>query len=84
MLSDESILAMVRDVEEPIEVEDDEEDGDDTIGVKCVEKPTSTHLRSAIEALLDFSIFMESDKVQCCTMDISRLEDNSHEEPHDR
>ena len=51
MLSDESILAMVRDVEEPIELEDDEEDDDDTIGVKCVEKPTSTQLRSAIEAL---------------------------------
>ena len=55
MLSDESILAMVREVEEQIEVEDDEEDGDDTIGDQCLEKPTSTQLRSAIEALLNFS-----------------------------
>ena len=30
VLSDESILAMVRDDEESIEVEDDEEEGDDT------------------------------------------------------
>ena len=37
----ESILAMARDVEEPIEVEDDEEDGDDTIADKYLEKPTS-------------------------------------------
>ena len=41
MLSDESILAMVREVEEPIEVEDYEKDGDDTIGDQCLEKPTS-------------------------------------------
>ena len=32
MLSDDSILAMAHEVEEPIEVEDDEEDGDDTNG----------------------------------------------------
>ena len=32
MLSDESILGMIHEVKEPIEVEDDKEDGDDTIG----------------------------------------------------
>ena len=43
ILSDESILAIVREVEEPVEVESDEEDGDDTIEVndKCLEKATS-------------------------------------------
>ena len=46
---------MAREVEEPIEVEDDEEDSEDTTGDKCLEKPTSTQLRSAIETLLDFS-----------------------------
>ena len=59
--------------EEPIEVEDDEEDGDDTIKDKCLEKPTSIKLRSAIETLLDFSFFIESDDVQRCTMEISKL-----------
>ena len=41
--SNESIFAMVREVEEPVEVESDEEDGDDRIEVsdKCLEKPTS-------------------------------------------
>ena len=73
MLSDESTLAMVREVEEPIEVENDEEDFDDTIGDQCLEKPTSTQLRSAIETLLDFSFFIESDKLQRCTMEISKL-----------
>ena len=29
---------MVREVEEPIEVDYDEKDGDDTIGDKCLEK----------------------------------------------
>ena len=54
----ESILAMARDVEEPIEVEDDEEDGDDTIADKYLEKPTSAYLRSVIETLLNFSFFL--------------------------
>ena len=57
VLSDESILAMVREIEEPIEVEDDEEDGRD--GDISLEKPTSIQLRSAIETLLDFS-FLQS------------------------
>ena len=37
ILSDELILAMVREVKEPVEIESDEEDGDDTIevNVKC-------------------------------------------------
>ena len=39
VLSDESILAMVRDDEESIEVEDYEEEGDDTN--KVLEKPTA-------------------------------------------
>ena len=73
MLSDESSLAMVLEVEGPIEVEDDEEDGDDTIGDQSLEKPTSTQLRSAIETLLNCSFFIESDKLQRCTMEISKL-----------
>ena len=57
VLSDESILAMVREIEEPIEVQDDEEDGgDEDISL---EKPTLIQLRSAIETLLDFS-FLQS------------------------
>ena len=71
VLSDESILAMVREIEEPIEVEDDEEPGgDEDISL---EKPTSIHLRSAIETLLDFSFFTESDEVQRCTLEVSKL-----------
>ena len=73
MLFDKSILAIVREVEEPIEVEDDEEDGDDTIGDKYLEKLTTTQLRNTLETLLDLSLFMESDKVQRCTMEISKL-----------
>ena len=43
VLSDESILTMVREDEESIEVEDNEEEGDNTIEVNdnCLEKPTS-------------------------------------------
>ena len=39
---------MVREVEEPVEAESDEEDGNDTIEVndECLEKPTSIELRS--------------------------------------
>ena len=57
ILSDELVLAMVREVEEPVEVESDKEDGDDTIEVydKCLENPTSIELRNAIETLMDFS-----------------------------
>ena len=68
VLSDESILAMVREIEEPIAVEDDvEDDGDEDISL---EKPTSIQLRSAIETLLDFSFFTESDEVQRCTLEV--------------
>ena len=51
ILSDESILAIVQEVEKPLEAESDEEDGDRTIEVndKCLEKPTTIELRSAIE-----------------------------------
>ena len=65
MLSDESILAMVREIEEPIEVEDEED--------ISLEKPTSIQLRSAIETLLDFSFFTKSDEVQRCTLEVSKL-----------
>ena len=60
VLSDEPILAMVREDEESIELEDEEE-GDNTIEVSdnCLEKPTPIQLRSAIETLFDFSLFME-------------------------
>ena len=42
VLSDESILAMLREDEESIEVEDDEEKGENTVEVNdnCLEKPT--------------------------------------------
>ena len=78
VLSDESILAMVCEDEESIEVEDDEEEGNNLIQVNdnCLEKPTPIQLRSAIETLLDFSFFMESEEVQCCTMKISGLIEN--------
>ena len=71
VLIDESILAMVRDDEESIEVEDDEEEGDDTN--KVLEKPTAMQLRSAIKTLLDFSLFMQSEEIQRCTLKISTL-----------
>ena len=67
VLSDESILAMVREIEEPIE----EEDGSDED--ISLEKPTSIQLRSAIGTLLDFSFFTESDEVQRCTLEVSKL-----------
>ena len=75
---DESILAMVNEDEESIKVEDDEEERDNTIEVNdnCLEKPTPIQLRSAIETLLDFSLFMESEEVQRCTMKISGLIEN--------
>ena len=64
-LSDQSILAMVHEVEEPDEVENDEEDGDDTTEVndKSLENPTSVELRSVVETLTDFSPFMELEEV---------------------
>ena len=71
VLSDESILAMVRDDEESIEVEDDEEEGDDTN--KVLEKPTAMQLRSGIETLLNFSLFMQSEEIQRGTLKISTL-----------
>ena len=66
---------MVRELEKPAEVESDEEDGDDAIEVndKCLEKPTSTELRSAIETLM---FFMESEEVQHYTIKISALVEN--------
>ena len=71
VLSDESILAMVREIEEAIEVEDDEDDGGHEL--ISLEEPTSIQLRSAIETLLDFSFFTESDEVQRCTLKVSKL-----------
>ena len=64
-LSDQSILAMVHEVEKPDEVESDEEDGDDTTEVndKSLENPTSVELRSVVETLTDFSPFMELEVV---------------------
>ena len=78
VLSEESILANVREVEESIEVEDDEEKGENTIEVNhnCLENPTPIQLRSAIETLLNFSLFMESEEVQSCTVKITGLIEN--------
>ena len=78
VLSDKSILAMVCEDEESIEVEDDEEEGDNTIEVNgnCLEKPTLIQLRSTIETLLDFSLFMESEEVRRYTVKISGLIEN--------
>ena len=66
ILSDESILVIVREVEEPVEVESGEEDGDNAIEVhdKCLEKPTSIELRSAIETLMDFHGIRRDAKLQ--------------------
>ena len=54
---------MVREAEEPIEIESDEVDGNDTIEVsdKCLEKPTSIQLRSAIETIMDLNFFVEAE-----------------------
>ena len=78
VLSDDSILAMVREDEESIEVEDDKEEGDNTIEANdnFLEKPTPIQFRSVIETLLDFSLFMETEEVQRCTMKISVLIEN--------
>ena len=66
----------MREIEEP--VESNEEYGDDTIGVndKCLEKTTSIELRSAIETLMDFSFSMELGEVQRYTIKISALVEN--------
>ena len=78
VLSDESILAMVREDEESIEVEDDNymEIIIAIINNNCMEKPTPIQLGSAIETLLDFSLFMESEEVQRCTMKILGFMEN--------
>ena len=80
VFSDESILATIPEDEETIEVEDDEEEGDSTIEVSdnSLEKPTPIRLRGAIETRLDFSLFMESEKVQRCTLKISGLIENKY------
>ena len=56
---------MMHEVKEPVEVESNKEDGNDAMEVsdKCLEKPTSVELRSAIETIMGFSFFMESKKV---------------------
>ena len=56
ILSDESNLVMVRKFEKLVEVDSDDEDGDDTIEANdaCLEKPTSIELRSVIETLMHY------------------------------
>ena len=50
----------MREIEEPVEVDSDEKDGDDAIKVndKRIEKHTAIELRSAIETLMDYSFFI--------------------------
>ena len=69
---------MVREIEKPVEVDNDEKDGDDAIKVndKRIEKPTAIELRSAIETLMDYSFFIKSEEVQHCTMKIPALVEN--------
>ena len=43
---------------------------------KCLEKPTSIELRSAVETLIDFSFFMELEEAQRYTMKLSVLVEN--------
>ena len=52
---------MVREIEESVEVDSDEKDGDDAIKVndKRREKHTAIELRSAIETLMDYSFFIK-------------------------
>ena len=78
VLSYKSILAMVRETEEPVEVESDEENGDDTIAVsdKCLQKLPSIEVRIAIETLMDFSFFMESEEVHRYMIKISAVAEN--------
>ena len=54
------------------QVESDEEDGSDLIGAndKCLEKPNSIVLRSAIETIMDVSFFAVSEEMQGCTIEI--------------
>ena len=63
--NDESILAIGHEDEESIEVEDDEEEGNNTIEINdnCLENSTPIQLRSVIETLLDLSLFMKSEEV---------------------
>ena len=69
---------MVREIEEPVEVDSDEKDGDDAIKVndKRKEKHTAIELRSAIETLMDYSFFIKPEEAQPCTMKISALVEN--------
>ena len=69
---------MVREIEEPVEVDSDEKDGDDAIKVndKRIEKHTAIELRSAIETLMDYSFFIKPGEAQPCTMKISALVEN--------
>ena len=69
---------MVREIEEPVEVDSDEKDGDDAIKVndKRIEKHTAIELRSATETLMDYSFFIKPGEAQPCTMKISALVEN--------
>ena len=64
---------MVREVEEPIEVKDDEEDGNDSIGDKCLKMLTLAQLRTSIEIYWILVFFIKSDNFQRYTMEISKL-----------
>ena len=68
----ELIISVVRNSKVEDEVQSDEEDGDDLIGVndKCLEKPTPIVIWSAIENIMDFNFFAVSEEKQGCTIKI--------------
>ena len=68
-LSDEAIIEMALD-EETLEIDDEEEGNDND---NCLLKPTAQQVRTAIETLLDFSLFMDTDDVKKISMKLSSL-----------
>ena len=69
---------MVREAEEPIKIESDKVNDNDTIEVndKSLEKPTSIQLRSAIETIMDLNFFVEAEDAQRYTTKISTFVEN--------
>ena len=71
VLTDELIIEMVRKGEdENVESDDDDESANADISI---EKPGKVEVRNAVETLMNFSLFLISDKIRTSTIEISRL-----------